>query len=474
MRDCRGGARVRGGRYGASSWTLLILTTKTRTQSGCIPPGLVSRLLERGHAEAVERWAGRGEWFCAREWARLLAERGRQAEALEVLAPYVATGWWTAAAAMAELLEANGRADEAISLVRPHAEGGDRLALGFFARLLARHGRGDEAFDLLRPHIEDWYLAEPLVDIAGPTGRHEEAFRLLADRTENAPPPRCCDHPPCGGRRVEPFNAVNLVATIRERQGRVDDAIALLRTRESTSINNRDPLADLLARHDRTEELRAYAATEHHGHAALRLADLLEEQRDVEGAIAAYRQAAGPAAQNPNSAFGLARLLARHGRGNAAIEVVRIQADARPGEDWILHTLADLCLDQGRPADGLAHLDDLAAARGGEEEWDLFWMRLPLIAAGAGVDEAVERARAHPEGNTSYAAEHIAALLAGAGRTEEAVAVLEQHACANRHDLAGYLIDLGRIDDAVNLLQQTSPRPPATSTAGLWQDEPPF
>lgn len=142
MRDCRGGARVRGGRYGASSWTLLILTTKTRTQSGCIPPGLVSRLLERGHAEAVERWAGRGEWFCAREWARLLAERGRQAEALEVLAPYVATGWWTAAAAMAELLEANGRADEAISLVRPHAEGGDRLALGFFARLLARHGRG--------------------------------------------------------------------------------------------------------------------------------------------------------------------------------------------------------------------------------------------------------------------------------------------------------------------------------------------
>ncbi|OKI25122.1 hypothetical protein [Streptomyces sp. CB03911] len=53
-------------------------------------------------------------------------------------------------------------------------------------------------------------------------------------------------------------------------------------------------------------------------------------------------------------------------------------------------------------------------------------MRLPLIAAGAGVDEAVAPARAHPEGNTSYAAQPIAALLAGSGRTEEAVAVLEQ------------------------------------------------
>ncbi|MGC0327013.1 thioredoxin-like negative regulator of GroEL [Streptomyces sp. SAI-170] len=87
-------------------------------------------------------------------------------------------------------------------------------------------------------------------------------------------------------------------------------------------------------------------------------------------------------------------------------------------------------------------------------------MRLPLIAACTGVDEAVERARAHPEGNTWYAAEPIARLLAGAGRTEEAVTVLQQHDRRNSHDLAGYLIDLGRVEEALAILS-----PPAAARA---------
>ncbi|MFJ7591186.1 hypothetical protein ACIQZO_28185 [Streptomyces sp. NPDC097617] len=110
--------------------------------------------------------------------------------------------------------------------------------------------------------------------------------------------------------------------------------------------------------------------------------------------------------------------------------------------------LCTLCTDQGRPDDGLAHLDALEERRG-EEEWDLFRIRFPLMAACDRVGEAIERAQAHPEGGASYAAPHIAGLLAGDGRTEEAVAVLLPHAPANGCELAGYLIDLGRVEEAV-------------------------
>jgi hypothetical protein len=37
-----------------------------------------------------------------------------------------------------------------------------------------------------------------------------------------------------GSRNTEPSNAIDLLATVRERQGRVDEAIVLLRTREIT------------------------------------------------------------------------------------------------------------------------------------------------------------------------------------------------------------------------------------------------
>ncbi|MEU3496996.1 IS3 family transposase [Kitasatospora cineracea] len=66
----------------------------------------------------------------------------------------------------------------------------------------------------------------------------------------------------------------------------------------------------------------------------------------------------------------------------------------------------------------------------------------------------------HPETDTWYAAEHIARLLADAGRAEEPVAVLEQHTRTGRHDRAGHLIDLGRFPEALILFQHTDPAPP--------------
>ncbi|MEU3604535.1 hypothetical protein AB0E83_03625 [Streptomyces sp. NPDC035033] len=444
------------------------LDDRARTRSGCIPPELVARLLEHGHVDVVARQAGRGEWFCALAWARLLGERGRQDDALERLAPYLATGWWTAVVGAAELLEEWGRVDEAIEITRVRMEAGHPRALEFYARLLARHGRAEEAFALLSPYLGEWSLAVALVDVAGAAGRDEEAAAMLAALAEH----RCSDFPWCC-RGLDPDTAIGLLAAIRERQGSTDQAVALLRTRGARPVNGRDRLADLLARHDRTEELRAYAAADDLGHAAQRLAELLEERGDVEGAIAVYRQARDSSVRRGDLTVQLARLLARHGRGDEAIDVMRALADARDGEDWILHTLSELYLDRGRPGDGLAHLDALAAARGGEEEWDLYGIRLPLIAARDGVDEAIARARSHPEGSSSYAAPRIAELLAGAGRVEEAVAVLARHASANRHDLAGHLIDLGRVEEALAVLRPRTSRPPEPSS-GPWPAAPPF
>ncbi|MFB7383255.1 tetratricopeptide repeat protein [Kitasatospora purpeofusca] len=215
--------------------------------SGCIPPALVARFLERGHEREVESQSARGEWFCARAWARLLGERGRREDALETLAPYVATGWWPAARLQAELLESWGRAQEAIDLTRPYAATGGQ-PLEFLARLLARHGHVPEAFELLRAGIEDWTLATALVDVAEAAGLDEDAARLLSDRI---PADHRCDSPWCCRGTLDPDTALGLLAGIRERQGRTEEAIALLRSRSFPFVDSRDQLAELLARHGR-------------------------------------------------------------------------------------------------------------------------------------------------------------------------------------------------------------------------------
>ncbi|MEU2492532.1 hypothetical protein [Streptomyces sp. NPDC007883] len=162
------------------------------------------------------------------------------------------------------------------------------------------------------------------------------------------------------------------------------------------------------------------------------------------------------------------------GRGDEAIEVMRRLADSPGGaEDWIVDTLCTLYADHGRARDGLVYLDTVKARRDGEEEWDFFRMRLRLMADCGLLDEAIEQARVHPEGDTSYAAWTISDLLAETSRTEEAVAVLEPHAPANCGSLEGHLIDLGRVKDAVALLQQRKSEPVAPVWTGTFSTEPP-
>ncbi|MER5895514.1 hypothetical protein [Streptomyces sp. NPDC001876] len=82
-----------------------------------------------------------------------------------------------------------------------------------------------------------------------------------------------------------------------------------------------------------------------------------------------------------------------------------------------------------------------------------FHNRLSVPATVSGFPaEAIEQARSRPEGDTWYAAWVLSDVLAEAGRTEEAAAVLERHPTFNSSPRAERLIDLGRIEDAVQVL----------------------
>ncbi|MFJ8162146.1 tetratricopeptide repeat protein [Streptomyces sp. NPDC096136] len=445
-----------------------VLDRRTRTHQECVPPDLVERLLALGHADAVraQALAEDGDWFCARAWARLLAGRGDTPGALAVLAPYVRTGWYTAAEEAARLLDAAGRGDEALDLLRPFTEDGERSALRELARLLARRGRAEEAYAVLLPHLGDWYLAGPIADLAVRLGRGDAFAGMLAERIATDRP---CSR--CGGRdcprEPEPSHAVALLASVRERQGRTDEALQVLYAHGSAPVNDRDPLAELLVRQGRIDELRTYAADGEHPSAVRRLAELLEERGDVAGAVDLYRAHVRHPLGHAESL--LAELLARHGRGDEAIEVLRARETS---DDCTLDLLCRLFAAGGRAEEGLAHLDALKARRG-KEEWELFRLRGPLLAACGRLDEAVRQAGAHPEGRSPYAVEELARLLADHGRREEAVALLDTDRVQHGRTLGPLLVDLGRIEEAITLLRTPLPQVPPPSPA-VYSDYPPF
>jgi hypothetical protein len=65
----------------------------------------------------------------------------------------------------------------------------------------------------------------------------------------------------------------------------------------------------------------------------------------------------------------------------------------------------------------------------------------------------------------------VAKLLAQAGHTEEAILLLEEHDSYEKPAfLADYLIDVGRVEDAVALLQNFTPAPPPFTGNGAWNN----
>ncbi|MFJ2664140.1 tetratricopeptide repeat protein [Nocardia fluminea] len=267
----------------------------------------VSLLIELGHLEEVTRRADRGDWFCAHGLATKRQLDGHHDVALEVLWPFAQTGWWIAIKAVATIMADCGRTDEAVTLCRPAVASGDRDAIEYSARLLAHGGRAGEAFDLLRPSVDDWFHARALVEVSVELGREGEVTQLLLEAIERPRWP--------GAGADEIVLHLELLATVLERQGRVDEAVALL-NQNLFSSNIIEHLAATLIRHQRYDELRELLAGRPDASEICQVVEQLPEGIDLDRVASAIRAIPDPeachAAYHPDAVLG--RMLIRAGR----------------------------------------------------------------------------------------------------------------------------------------------------------------
>ncbi|MFJ8164187.1 hypothetical protein ACIRBY_25130 [Streptomyces sp. NPDC096136] len=403
------------------------LEHRHRTYDGWIPPTVAALLHEHGHHDVLRQAAAHGDWFCARRLAEAAAESGPdgRATAMALLEPFAATAWWPAVDTVAGLLAEWGRHEDAMVLLRPLADTGHRYALRDLARLLARQHHVDQIVALLGPRAADLLLAEELVELAAGRGHDAEIAALLPD-IETGPTD------PFEPGSSDAADAVPLHARFLELQGRIDEAIHLLGRHVCVEglvyADHADQLARLLGRHGREAELRAFPADGGEEYALAALTQLLEEQDRIPEAVALLGQSAGTG--NPHAAFDLAELLARHGRHDEAVEVLRTAAETAGGDcDWLIHLLCRILVDAGRADEALTWIDDHFTRHCGDRQEQACMRAKVMELSGRAVDEAepAEFARSDEEllrSGTVEGAITLAERLVRRGQPHQAVAHL--------------------------------------------------
>ncbi|MDR7327061.1 MULTISPECIES: tetratricopeptide repeat protein [Catenuloplanes] len=425
-----------------------------RSPDSWLPAEVAAALVTHGRLADAYRYAERGDWHCARDVAAALVADGRVAQARELLRPIAARGHWAAVETLTGLLGP----DEAITLLRGRS---GPFVAPLLASLLAAAGRTDEVVALLGPHVADSGCAHALVALTAGTGRDEEVAALLRARLDA--PPSHADPCELARRDVE-----RLLATVLDRRGFVDEAVALL----DRHPHHLDQLAGILARHDREGPLRALAAGPGGDRAACRLAHWLERHARPDEAAGVLRPFADEGSSHAGTA--LAALLARHGRVDEAIEVLRPFPTTTAEPEGIIDQLCDLLTSQGRVDEALALLDDTAADDGGPPP-GVDEKRAEILARAGRAEQAIAELRARAELRHGAVAAVLASLLTGAGRVDEAVAVLRAaHPSPwTTTDLAVALIRQGRAAEGVALFHAgTAARQAAKHRAdtAFWRD----
>ncbi|MFC8464548.1 hypothetical protein [Streptomyces sp. NPDC057250] len=419
----------------------------------------------------------RGEWFCAERAAQELCRSGQFGRALEVMEPFAATGWQAALWAKAEILVRAGRADEAWDLVCPDEEGrASPYVCRNAAELLAKAGRVDEAIDLLVPHTGEGWIRTVLVEITEGRGGDERVLELIAPHAEAAR--RSRDE---GRRDYSRGDAQELQAQVLERAGRADEAIRLLGEdiagRRFLSQNTLTAYAELLARHGRLDEL-SELATGQDAHSVLdTYAGALRDHGRAREAETVMRAAIAADDWVGYRAW-LSSFLLRNDRLDDAIAV------AEPGFSWydcsnLLTPLVYPLLE--RPAELLYLLEHpLTVPHHGHEEFQHWWRAFALAGLGR-VEEALAVVEAHPDPWTDSRIVR-AGLLSAAGLLAEAAAELRDlDTIKAREDLFEVLVLQGQAAEAIavhpTVAEQRAVKAKTESTLRRedgYSDEPPF
>ena len=234
--------------------------------------------------------------------------------------------------------------------------------------------------------------------------------------------------------------AIASLADALARQERAEEAIELLRPGADDDWDTASRLVDLLESEDRIDEAVTLlqSLADHHKPAARRLVNVLAESGRVEEAIELLRPGAD---DDWDTASRLVDLLESEDRIDEAVTLLQSLADHHERAAW---RLRELLAEENRVEElgALADHGDQQAA----------WKLAQLLARDGRVDELHTRA----DQGDMQAGLQLADLLAGQGETEKAMALLQPWADSHwdaAHRLSKLLVGEGRIDDAITAFE---------------------
>jgi tetratricopeptide (TPR) repeat protein len=334
--------------------------------------------------EILETYSKQDSIMATCRLADLLAKQGRIDEAIEALKPH-ATDRWVVAHRLAEIHSGRDEIEEAIETLKAHA------AWRRIADLLAGQGRIDEAIETLKPHVTEQGIAPKLADLLAGQGRIDEAIETLKPHvTEQEIAPKLAD--------------------LLAGQGRIDEAIETLKPYVVNDDSHARQLDELLAQHDRIDELRARPKHDEH---ASRMLDLLLVKHGLIDELRARAKRDGHASRM------LVNLLFRTGRMD--------ELSARAKYDQYAASRMALYLTvTNRMDEAIALLWPHVNANGSDAVVEL----ADLLVRVDRTDEAVGLLRARTNAGDAEAAEKLAYLLTRLGRADEGLAIVRMRADA--------------------------------------------